>query len=539
MESCCKSIATLAIAGALVLGADVAHAVSVNPRGNGQVLLFPYYTVNGGNDTLLSIANMTAHAKAVRVRIAEGENGRDVASINVYLAPYDTWTAAITHLADGNPGLVTTDDTCTVPAISTYAGDPTALGTGSLDFSDLAFTNENADASQDPLATRASEGTIEAIEMGTLVDASISAAAAQRAAAGSAGACNILYNAWALAGEAAGVPDDPSAPLFYWSGDPATDMANPTGGLYGTVYVVNVPRGTIFAYAATALEDFRSDPDDLPPGSVATVVLHAPNFDSHPNLGDALNDPTANIANADVYTNGTVVHATFPAGARGVDAVSAVLTAGMIDSEYTADPSLGATTTYVFSYPTRRFYTDPAIAGAAAIAPFSALFAGVRANTVSETLSYANFDRSGTTLTLDCDPVTCADRLQSPGTSVEVLDLGANASAMLDSHLTIQFAASSDSPVAYSPQGRVQFFPDLSNLDVFWDFNGLRPQRYMRPSNEGDFFSGMPIVGFTAFNIINANAQAGVLANYSMAVPFRTAVACYIVDAGDLAELCP
>ena len=34
-----------------------ASGVALNPRGLGQVLIFPYYTVNKSQDTLLSIGN--------------------------------------------------------------------------------------------------------------------------------------------------------------------------------------------------------------------------------------------------------------------------------------------------------------------------------------------------------------------------------------------------------------------------------------------------------------------------------------------------
>jgi len=33
--------------------AGTAQAVNLNPDGLGQVLIYPYYTTNGGNDTLL------------------------------------------------------------------------------------------------------------------------------------------------------------------------------------------------------------------------------------------------------------------------------------------------------------------------------------------------------------------------------------------------------------------------------------------------------------------------------------------------------
>ena len=67
------------IAGAAGI-ASVANAVNLNPDGLGQVLIYPYYTVNGGNQTLVSIVNTTEHGKAVKVRFVEGRNSREVRS---------------------------------------------------------------------------------------------------------------------------------------------------------------------------------------------------------------------------------------------------------------------------------------------------------------------------------------------------------------------------------------------------------------------------------------------------------------------------
>ena len=47
--------------------ASTVQAVNLNPGGLGQVLVYPYYTVNGGNITLLSVVNTSEDAKAVKV----------------------------------------------------------------------------------------------------------------------------------------------------------------------------------------------------------------------------------------------------------------------------------------------------------------------------------------------------------------------------------------------------------------------------------------------------------------------------------------
>src|SRR4029453_6757480 len=130
---------TLAIAIATALGAMVssAEAVVLAPRGTGQVLIYPYYTVNH-QQTLVSVINTTAHGKALKVRFREGYDGRDVGNFNIYLGPYDSWVGAVYDTsADGSgaAAIATNDNSCTVPAF------PLAPVPGTLHA--LTFSNAN------------------------------------------------------------------------------------------------------------------------------------------------------------------------------------------------------------------------------------------------------------------------------------------------------------------------------------------------------------------------------------------------------------
>ena len=54
-----------ALAGVSALGVTgAAQAVNLNPDGLGQVLIYPYYTVNAGQQTLLSLVNTIDDAGA-------------------------------------------------------------------------------------------------------------------------------------------------------------------------------------------------------------------------------------------------------------------------------------------------------------------------------------------------------------------------------------------------------------------------------------------------------------------------------------------
>src|SRR5438552_6228687 len=152
-----------ALAGVGALGVTAtANAVAINPNGLGQVLIYPYYTVNAdaaGNayNSLLSVVNTTSSVKAVKVRFLEGKNSREVLDFNLFLSPKDVWTTAIVPQG-GGAAIITKDKSCTLPAIPA-AGAP---------FVNFAYTADGAGSGLD----RTTEGYVEIIEMATYADAS-------------------------------------------------------------------------------------------------------------------------------------------------------------------------------------------------------------------------------------------------------------------------------------------------------------------------------------------------------------------------------
>jgi len=91
------SLTTAVIAGiAGVAGiSNMASAVYLNNDGLGQVLIYPYYTVNAGNSTIVTVVNTTAAGKAIKVRFLEAYNSREVLDFNLYMSPLDVWTAQV------------------------------------------------------------------------------------------------------------------------------------------------------------------------------------------------------------------------------------------------------------------------------------------------------------------------------------------------------------------------------------------------------------------------------------------------------------
>src|SRR5436190_6919607 len=120
-----KALSCAVLAGLGV--ATSAEAVILNPSNTGQVLIYPYYTVQTANNntfnTYISITNTQADAKVLKVRFREGKTSAEVLDFNLYLSPNDMWVGAL--ISDGtgtdNPArLVPAGDlSCTDPIIPT------------------------------------------------------------------------------------------------------------------------------------------------------------------------------------------------------------------------------------------------------------------------------------------------------------------------------------------------------------------------------------------------------------------------------------
>lgn len=311
--------------------ASQAWAVSVDPQGFGQVLLYPYYTVRAraaGDvySTLLTVTNTAADTKVLRVRFREARNGRQAASLNVFLAAYDSWTAAVLAGQTG-PVVSTADQSCTDPPLPSPAR--------SLAFTNTDFSNVNGDA-EGPSLTRASEGYVEVFELGVIRDATV--LQALRREFGHTQNCGAALD----------------VPL-----DNVSTIGPPAGGLIGTANIIDVGAGTLYAYDATALSDFSAVPLWSPP-SAATPTL----ADVNPKTSRVLDGAVLRQASFDVAK-----------GASPVDAVSAALMANYVFNWYVLDPATRSDTDWIVTMPTKPFYTDARATGSAtARAPFQSAF---------------------------------------------------------------------------------------------------------------------------------------------------------------------
>ncbi|MEO7741782.1 MAG: hypothetical protein ABIR98_02450, partial [Usitatibacter sp.] len=220
-----KALFTAVLAGLGTVG--TAEAVYLNPNGTGQVLVYPYYTVQsaGGNawNTYLSVVNTTSRAKALKVRVLEGKTSAEVLDFNLFLSANDMWTAVIVPGPNAGDAarIVTSDVSCTNPVGNL------PVANGGEPFRNFQYST-GGDALPGTGLDRTREGYVEIIEMGTLTGAW--ASAVTHGAAGTPANCAVVQ----------GNTLTPSS------------IEAPSGGLSGTGTLINVNNGSDAGYKADA-----------------------------------------------------------------------------------------------------------------------------------------------------------------------------------------------------------------------------------------------------------------------------------------------
>lgn len=471
----------LAAVLALTLAAPLAQAVYLNPHGHGQVLIYPYYTANAGYNTLLSLVNDSAQAKALKLRFHEGHNGRVVFSANLYLAPRDVWTGGVFAAADGRAALVTDDNSCAVPDLRNAPGLPELPdGRSYTPFSTADYSGARADGGPAD-AARTREGHIEVIEMGKLSGSSADAVVfTSNGGRLHPAACARLIDAW--------------RPDGYWVANAATDLAAPAGGLYGNATIVDVAEGLVFSMPATALDGFSVRSQHSAPDS------------AHPNLADAVNDTASGSATAQVSLGARTVSATYPA-ARAIDAVSAVLATAYSAGESVWSHNSDVLTEWVLATPTKRFYVDPTLQNAVlGGAPFQARngdqSGGRACQQYPGDYGLSRHDRSTDTM-LDFSAAAPQSALCYDTTVV----------AVGGPHIGTQ------SPVLGSrTQNLVDAF-EAGTVSFGWTSGATAP------ALNGESFRGLPVIGWQLVNYFNGNVGA-LMSNYSAVTPLRGDAVC-------------
>lgn len=470
------------IAYALVLGVAAAlcppaGAAILSTDGRGQVLLYPYYTVRGGTDTVITLANTTVAGKALKLRFREGRNGRPVLNLNLYLGPYDVWAAAVTQNSAGDPILRFFDSSCTVPVPAASASVPGAM---ELAFGNAAYVGYDRAGSG---LERAREGYVEVLEMGR-----INPGFSLRSATGSIDfheavlvsppRCDAVAAAWDTAG------------AFLTFG--GAELTLPTGGLMGSGTLINVAQGTDYAYAPVVLSAVLANKNHTHPDSAG------------PGLNDAV--PGSRVVAGDAVQYGT--------WSRGVDAVSATLLHYAVWNDYYTAPELNAATDVVLTFPTKPYYVAlESDAGTGTQPPFTAPF---------DTLAPAGPGATGPLLADGssvgaCEPVDIA-RYGERGDPLSRSDFPGDqrppepaALCWTANVITFGEVLQSDNavPIGSHPtsrDGRIQVMLNAAGQQL--------------TSNEGQRYLGLPVIGFAVHRYVNGNV-GGVLSNYGGAIAHR------------------
>lgn len=454
---------SLALAGSAGV-LNTAQAVNVNPNGVGEVLLFPYYTVRDGNDTLMSIVNTTGVVKAVKVRFLEGKNSKEVLDFNLYLSPYDIWTGSLTKSANGVL-LKTDDSSCTVPTIPNNG----------VEFRNTEYAVTQPDG-EDATLDRTREGYVEIIEMGVVTDATLAVAATH--VDGTPKDCGVLRDAWA--GGA-------------WSGNPNAGIAFNPGGLFGDAVLINVMKGTDYSFKAVALEHFFDIATHTAPGSTL------------PSLASA-------IPQSDVFTGADastgmpgVLSSTWFSQGGGVDAVSAALMHDAVMNQYVSAAGLSAGTDWVVTFPTKRFYVpvhDTSNGGSpvAATPPFTQSFwTGGAPEEVG--LAVWNREEGGQTGGIDFSP----QPHNTNALSWEVNVITFNDSSVLGSKLELNVDTSS---IGENGWMRLTFPKGTTGSSIV-----NNPAAHTLTDDGGNTYLGLPVIGFAAEQYVNGDVD-GLRANY-------------------------
>ncbi|HEU4663225.1 MAG TPA: hypothetical protein VFS55_04270 [Dokdonella sp.] len=280
------------------------------------------------------------------------------------------------------------------------------------------------------------------------------------------------------------------------------DLVVPTNTLGGSVGIVNVASGTYFSYEAQALADFTQVPfvdagvgyDDL----------------ARANWGNG-------VASATVFTDRGAVAIDF---AQGIDAVSAVFMAETVHNDVLLNPALGAATDWVLTFPTRRYYVDGQRYADTPRAPFTHLFANGEAPV---TIGWNLYDNEELYVSDPCGPICGVPPLQPALVSpYEVNVIGfqpadrapPTTSDVFGSHLARNLAAT---------------YPDWTSgqADLYLAADAYQAPLMGTSAGSPVALAGLPVAGFMAYDIINAQAQPGLLANYSGAFAHRKRVTCW------------
>ena len=456
----------MAVVAGIAGVAGMANAAQyVNPEGTGQVLIYPYYSVNNGLNTNYSIVNTTADTKAVKVRFLEGENTLEVLDFNVYLSAYDVWTGVLVPSASAQAGHVGEPSATHITSDASCAPFLNKAGQEFLPYTidvDRDATNRSM--------RRATDGHFEVIEMATFNGGTV--AAADHGATGVPAGCGSIQGDWADDGIYNTLADE--------------DIV--TGGIFGSSSIVNVAEGIAMTYDAIAIDLFwANDLGGFP-------------FGNHSEPGSLF--PTLNEGDlsSTVFNEGFAATSDYDTGA---EAVSGLFTRQNIYNEYALDTFVNGKSEWVVTFPTKRFHVDVPTP-ADVVPPFTTMWDG--RNSCHE-FGLDVYDREEQLEVLTVGGV-------SPRPPA-----GANPSLCKEVNV-VQFllpgvAPGVESEIMGSDNLVSVTTPPNAVTENGWANMAFSNVAYVTAPTAGPAYAGLPAAGFSATQFTNAGAGPGLLAQYA------------------------
>jgi len=493
---------------------------TLSTGGIGHQLITPYFSAQNGNGTVLHVVNTdTVNGKALKVRFRGASNSDDILDFYVLLSPTDVWTGLITQSASGTASLITSDKTCTAPALNP-AGQPFVTNRLNPAWTDAQKQNN----------TR--EGYVE-----MFVAADIPS---NLVYTGAANANSPLYTAIKHVNGLA--PCTESVIVAAFGTDKLTeDVAasfgfdTPTGQVAGSWYIINVPQTTTYSGDMTALRATAAggnargnyvvfpqteDPvttTGLPETFTADPLLSGANNAGRTKtsagvLGTTLATPLITAAMYDFpdlstpYLGGLFGGASVANARTSATSLTAQLANFSVSNQYVTDASIAAKTDWTFSFPTRRYSVayDYAASGATLKTVYS-LVPAVGNQYFHDSNIVVDATAAQLCVSLGAGSLQFYDREEKGNSTGLVFSPGAVASTRFCGETSVlSFLDSGNSALAASVA--------RSTVTTGLFANGWA---FLNTTN-GVTGLGLPLIGSAFMKLTNPNATTGVSGNYGI-----------------------
>jgi hypothetical protein len=332
------------------MAATDAVRMTMAESGPGHLLVVPYFSVQGGQTTVVQLVNSDLiNGKAIKLNFRGAGNGDTLMNFQLLLAPGDVWTGTLTQAGNGLAQFTSSDKSCTYPALPAA---PVQFSTYRL----------NPQWTQAVKANHTREGLIEAIVMADIPGLTVYGPGKN--------ARSALFTAVKPVN---GVAPCPSATLdSALLADLTTEAAaaglgfsTPTGGLLGSWSIADVVKGATYSGTATAFTAVNERGNKARANFVvfpqtANVVPDIEKFTSDPLLipGATGSAPPVSASYYDLPDLSTPYHlpASESNSRRTKSNLSELLSAQQVHNQFAVDSALSGKTDWVFTMPTKRYY---------------------------------------------------------------------------------------------------------------------------------------------------------------------------------------